>query len=314
MYTRSLLAAAALFFYAFYANAAPISNEIQTILPYSVQQLIVIDYPAAKDANVLPLLRNNILPQNVISLQSALENPVLNVEQNVRQIVFADFPSSDDGELQSIGLASGQFPVTTITSEFHKNKITGVQIDGMTAYPLSNTGQVVVFLDQTALLFGTPQAVFTALMSRNGTDRNYLSNVSMQNMSVPVQNSPIWCVMDAHSTNSLVMYALGRASQVVNFGALKNRVLGSRYTLDFTDTVKFDMSLLAADQASATAISTVLKAAIIYQRAAAMEKEKEAFSRATASSNDNIVTIDFTASAKEFKSITESEFFHSLLK
>lgn len=295
------------------AVASPLASESQAAVPYSVQQLIVVDYQAMQSSNVAMQLRDKVLPPELKRLQDALQHSGMNVAQSIDQLAFASFlvPQSDLTEI--VGIASGQFPTTDIIAGFKKKKIKGTQVRNTTIYPMGGTGLDVAFLDQTTMLFGSMPSVKSALDARDGITTNFLTNNEMQSLIPPTQNEAVWSILNAKGTQTMMKSVMGEAAQVADYDTVKKRLLGSRYTMDFEHGVKFNLDVMTPDTISAATMSSLLSAAAMYKKMNASPSETTAINDTDIKSSGSTLQVLFSASDNDFATLLNSPLFQSVV-
>ena len=95
--------------------------------------------------------------------------------------------------------------------------------------------------------------------ARDGFAPNFLTDSDLVNEMVSVDSHAVWSLLDAKGTQMMMKSVLGEASQIADYDTVKNRMKGSRYTMDFSNGVRFDMSVNMSDTITAATCSTLLK-------------------------------------------------------
>ncbi len=108
--------------------------------------------------------------------------------------------------------------------------------------------------------------------------------------------------------------ALGDASKIADYDTIKKRLLGSRYTLNFTSGVNFDLTVVSSDSVSAATLSSVAKAGLLYKKMNASPVEKAAMDNTTVDSDGSNVQFHFKSSDQQFQSLMHSELFAAVSK
>src|ERR1039458_1546163 len=170
-------------------------------------------------------------------------------------------------------------------------------------------GFVFTFLDESTLLFGEPSAVKLGLDTRDGETLNLDSNQTMADMMSSVDSAPFWSILDQQGTQNMMRSALGDAAKLADYETVKKRVLGSSYTMNFVDGIKFDLSVLTSDSITATTLSSLLKAGILYRKMTASPVEKTAMQGVTVDSDSSNLQLHFRSDDKEFQSLMHSPLF-----
>lgn len=295
------------------AVASPLATESQAAVPYNVQQLIVVDYQEMENSNIAMQLRNKVLPPELKRLQDALQNSGMDVGQSIDQLAFASFMAPKSNLTEIVGIGSGQFPTTDILANFKKKKLKGIQIRNTTVYPMGGTGLDVAFLDQTTMLFGSLESVKASLDARDGIVPSFLSNTDMQNLIPPVQTVAVWSIMNAKGTQTMMHNVMGEASSVADYDTVKQRLLGSRYSMDFEHGVKFNLEVMTPDTISAATMSSLLSAAALYKKMGATPSEKTAIDDTNITSSGGILQVQFSASDNDFATLLNSNLFQSVI-
>src|SRR5450631_900597 len=182
MFRQSAVAAACLVMAA-PVFAASLGGDARSAIPKDLQQLIVVDYRAMQNSPAAMQLKNRVLPPEIRQLEDALKNSGLNENHDVDLLAFAAFRIAGSADnTRTVGVAQGQFPVTDIMAIFKKQKVKPVLVRANRVYPMAKSGMVVVFLDQTTMVFGGTDAVRAALDARDGMQQSMLNNSTMIDM------------------------------------------------------------------------------------------------------------------------------------
>jgi hypothetical protein len=108
--------------------------------------------------------------------------------------------------------------------------------------------------------------------------------------------------------------ALGDASKLGDYETVKKRLLGSRYQMNFNSGVNFDLDVLTADSVTATTLSTLVKAGVLYKKMTATPAEKVALESVTVDSDSSTLQMHFKTDDKKFQSLMHSELFAAVSK
>ena len=92
-------------------------------------------------------------------------------------------------------------------------------------------------------MFGDDGAVKGALDARDGYTQTLDSNAQMSDMMAAVDRGAGVELLDQQGTQNMMRSALGDASKVADYDTVKKRLLGSRYTMDFSSGVNFDLDV-----------------------------------------------------------------------
>src|ERR1700691_132519 len=106
--------------------AMPIASSARSLVPSDVQQMIGVDYRALKDSPTAQALKQQVLPDNLKELETALKGIGIDSEHDLDQLDFASFRTEKKG-IQTIGVAQGSFSAKAVLKKFKVKKITGVK-------------------------------------------------------------------------------------------------------------------------------------------------------------------------------------------
>ena len=296
------------------APAAQLSGDARAAIPHEVQQLVVIDYKAMQNSNAAMELRDRVMPPDLKQFDDALRKSGLNDNHDVDQLAFALFRTSSAGDqLDTVGIAQGQFDTASILANFRKQKIAGKLIRTNRTYPLARTGFVLCFVDPSTMVFGSPEAVKAALGVRDGLSPSLLTNGPIMDAMRTIDYSPLWSILDKKGTQVMMKQVLGEAGSVTDYESVKKRLESSWYGMDFQHGVKFDLTIATGDTFAAATVSSLLSAAILYKRMSGNETEKAALAATDISSNSGRLTVHFAASDNDFNSLLKSSLFQSMV-
>ena len=296
------------------ASASQLATESQAAIPKDVQQLIVVDYQAMENSDIAMKLRAKVLPPELKRLQDALQQSGMNVNQSVVQLAFASYRIPSDVSPRIVGIASGQFPVQQFNESFKKHHVKGIPVRNEMIYPMGNTGLSVVFLDQTTMVFGSLEAIKDSLDARDGIKPSFLTNTTMLNLIPVQQDEAVWSILDQKGTQQMMKSVLGQAAEVADYSTVKNSLVGSRYTMDFSQGVKFSLDVVTPDTVTAATMSSLMSAAALMEKMNATPTEKDAIAATNITSSGNVLEVRFATSDDQFASLLNSQLFQSVIR
>jgi hypothetical protein len=294
--------------------AAQLSADARSAIPKDIQQLIAVDYRAMQNSTAAMDLKNRVLPPELKQLEDALKSSGLNENHDVDSLAFASFRTSDVQGTRIVGIAQGQFNLDAIKANWLKKKIKYTKVRTNRVYPMGASGMVVTFVNPTTMIFGSSEAVKAALDSRDGLNPSLLDNSAMMDAMQAVDTEAVWSVLDQEGTQYMMHSVLGQASQVTDYDAVKKRLLSSRYTMDFSNGVKFNLAVLTPDAFTAGTMASLLNAAALYKKMSGTPTEKQAIENTTVTSNAGNLEVSFSASDSQFVSLLQSPLFQAVVK
>jgi hypothetical protein len=291
--------------------AMPIASSARSMVPSEIQQLIGVDYRALKDSPTAQALKQQVLPDNLKELETALKGIGIDSEHDLDQLNFASFRTEKKG-IQTIGVAAGSFSAKAVLKKLRLKKITGTKYGTARIYPMDN-GMVMTFLDDNTLAFGNLDSLHSALDTRDGKRPALDSNPVMTDQMTAVDSAAVWSILDQKGTQAMMFSAIGdAASKVADYESVKKRILASRYTMNFQSGVNFDLSVLTADAMTAATLSTVFKGVMLYKKLNASAVEKTAIDATTVDSDSANLQIHFKSDDQKFQSLMHSPLFAAI--
>jgi hypothetical protein len=289
------------------AGAAQLSGDARASIPRDVQQIIVVDYRAMQNSPAAMQLKDRVLPPELKRLETSLKTSGLKVDQDADTLAFAAFRAPGSDGTRILGVAQGQFNYQSILANFTKQKTKPVMVRNNPVYPMGVAGMSVAFLNQTTLVFGDRDAVKSALDARDGLAPNFLQNGEMMNDMAIVDNRPVWSLLDQKGTQTMMKSVLGE------YDTVKNRMKSARYTMDFSNGVKFDMAVVMSDTMTAATAATLMKGVAILKRTSGSPFEKSAVDDTTIDSNSGTLTVGYSSSDSEFAGLLSSPLFQQVV-
>jgi len=289
------------------ANAMPLNSSARAVIPAELQQLISVDYRAMKDSPTAMQLKQQLMPDNIKEFEEALKGVGIDPDKDVDTLAFAAFRTPKQGT-KSVGVAAGPFAMKAVVKKMTVRKIKPTKYRMASIYPMDG-GMVMVFLDDSTLLFGEISAVKLALDTRDGEVLSLDTNSTMSDMMSDVDAAPVWSILDQQGTQNVMRSALGDAAKVADYETLKKRLLGSRYTMNFTGGVNFDLTVVASDALSAATLSSLVKAGLLYKKMSASASEKVAMDNTNVDSDGSNVGFHFKANDQQFQALMHSQLF-----
>jgi hypothetical protein len=304
-----LLAAASL------AQAAQLSTDARGAIPRDVQQMVVIDYRAMQNSQAAMNLRDRVMPPELKQMDEALSKSGLNDNHDVDQLAFALFrPSGGSDSLLMVGIAEGQFSVDEVLASFRKQRIKPTMVRANAIYPMSKAGMVLCFVDPSTMVFGQKDAVTKALDARDGRVQSLLSNGTMMDAMRAVDFEPLWSILDAKGTQTMMKQLMGEAGSITDFETVQKRLQSSSYSMNFQHGVKFDLTISTGDTFTAATVSSLLTAAVMLRKMSGSEAEKQALSATSIASDSGRLSIHFSTSDGQFSSLLQSPLFQSMVR
>ncbi len=296
-------------------QAAQLSTDARGAIPRDVQQLVVVDYRAMQNSNTAMQLRDRVMPPDLKQFDEALRKSGLNDNHDVDQLAFALFrPAGDNDQVVTLGIAQGQFPMQDILANFRKRAVKPTLIRTNKIYPMSKTGMVLCFVDESTMIFGGTDAVKASLDARDGNVQSLLSNGSMMDAMRSVDGEPLWSILDQKGTQTMMKQILGEAGSLTDYESVRKRLQVSWYSMDFQRGVKFDLTIVTGDSFAAATVSTLLNAAVAYRKMTGDQSEKIAMNDTDVSSSAGKLLVHFSASDSDFESLLKSQLFQSVVR
>jgi len=296
-------------------SAAQLTGNARGAIPHDVQQLVVIDYRAMQNSDAAMSLRDRVMPPDLKQFDYALRKSGINDNHDVDDLAFALFrikAGSDD--LETVGIAQGQFSVDDILANFRKQKVRPAVIRANRIYPMGRTGMVLCFVDPSTMVFGSAEAVKQALDVRDGFAPSLLSNGAMMDAMRSIDSESLWSILDQKGTQTMMKQILGEAGSVADFESVRKRLQSSWYGMDFQHGVKFDLTIATGDSFAAATVSSLLNAAVLYRKMSASDAEKAALASTDISSSSGQLAVHFATSDTGFDSLLKSSLFQSMVR
>jgi hypothetical protein len=289
------------------AYAMPLNSSARACVPADLLQLISVDYRAIKDSPTATALKNQLMPDNIKQFESALKAIGLDPDKDIDTLTFASFRAGKQG-VKTIGVAAGPFNMKAVLKKMKLQKYVPKKYNNSQIYPMDG-GFVMSFLDDSTLLFSDSTAIRIALDTRDGTVLGLDTNGDMADMMTNVDSEPVWSILDQGGTQNMMRSAMGDASKVADYETVKKHLMGSRYTMNFSSGVKFDLTVVTSDSVTAGTVSSLVKAGILFKKMSATPAEKIAMENTTVDSDGSNVAVHFKANDQQFQSLMHSDLF-----
>jgi len=290
------------------AAAASLGTNSRAAIPADVQQVISADYRAMRNSETAMALKQRVLPENLKQFETSLRALGISPERDMEQLTFAAYRPTSAKGLRSVGIATGTFQTKQILAKLRAKKIRGEKYRRSFIYP-SGAGLLFTFLDENTMLFGENAAVKDAIDARDGEIQNLNSNSQMTEMISAVESGPVWSVLDQLGTQNMMRSALGDAAGLADYDAVKKRLVASRYTVDFSRGVNFDLDVVTSDTMTAATLSSLIKAGMMYRKMNSTPIEKAALESMSVDSNSGRLSMHFKSDDKKFQSLMQSDLF-----
>lgn len=296
------------------ATAAQLSGDARSAIPHDVQQLVAIDYRAMQNSDTAMALRDKVMPPDLKQFDDALSKSGLNENHDVDSLAFALFrPSGATDQVETVGIAQGQFSVDDIMASFRKQRVKPKMVRNNQIYPMGKTGMVLCFVDPSTMVFGNNEAVKQSLDARDGVAPSLLTNGPMMDAMRSVDSEPLWSILDQKGTQTMMKQLLGQAGSVTDYDSVRKRLLSSWYSMDFQHGVVFDLTVSTGDLFAAATVSSLLNAAVAYKKVSGTDDEKAAMAATDVTSNSGQLNIHFATSDSTFRTLLNSQLFQSMV-
>ena len=294
------------------ALALPLGTSTRTLIPAEIQQIISVDYRALRSSDTAMALKAQVLPENLKQFEEALKGVGIDPDKDVEQLTFIAYRMGKPGT-RTVGVAQGVFPVKAFLKKMTVKKIKAARYRSAFIYPMAS-GFEMTFVDENTLLFGDTIAIQNALDTRDGYLQGLDSNPQISDMIPSVDSGSVWSVLDQQGTQNMMRSALGDASKLADYEILKKRLLGSRYQMNFSSGVNFDLDVVTSDSMTAATLSSLVKAGMLYKKMNATPTEKVAMDSMTVDSDSSNLQFHFKTDDKKFQSLMHSELFAAVSK
>jgi hypothetical protein len=289
------------------AYAIPLNSSARSCVPSDLLQLISVDYRALKDSPTAMALKQQLMPDNIKQFEAALKGIGLDTDKDVDTLTFASFRAGKQG-VKTTGVASGPFNMKAVLKKMKLQKFVPKKYGSADIYPMDG-GFVMTFLDDSTLMFGDITALHAALDVRDGKTLSLDTNGDMADMMTSVDSAAVWSILDQQGTQNALHSAMGDASKIADYDTIKKRLLGSRYAMNFSSGVTFDMTVVTSDSTTAATVASLLKGYMLYKKMSATPAEKVAVENTTADSDGSNVGVHFKANDAQFQSLMHSDLF-----
>ncbi len=135
------------------------------------------------------------------------------------------------------------------------------------------------------------------------------SNPDIANLIGDVESGSVWSVLDQKGTQNMLFSALGDASRLADYETVKKRILGSRYIMNFSNGINFDLDVMTSDSVTAATLSSLVKAGVLYRKMTASSVEKTALEDVSVNSDSSKLQMHFKADDKQFQSLIHTSLF-----
>ncbi len=300
------------FFGGIAAQAAPLASAARTAIPAEIQQIIEVDYRRLNASPAAMALKARVMPEQLQQLETSLRSVGIQPESDIETLTFASFRTANKS-LRMVGIAQGDFSTQKILLRMKKQKIVPEKYRTALIYPMGG-GSAMTLLDNSTMLFGEPRAVKAAVRARDGEAPTLNSNGRMTDLISGVDSGTVWSVLDAEGTQNMMHSALGEASGLAEYEVVRKRLLGSRYSMDFSNGVNFDMDVITPDTFSAATLSALFQAGILYRKSSARGVERIALDSMAVNSSSGNTRVHFKTDDKNFESLIQSDLFAAVAK
>jgi hypothetical protein len=294
------------------ASAAPLSSNARTVVPSAIQQIISVDYRQLRDSAAARALGDRVLPDNIKQFEAALKASGIDPDKDVEQLTFVSY-RGPKGVLRGVGIAQGTLRQKEFLAKMKVKKVKPEKYLLSYLYPMGS-GMQLVYLDPATILFGDNAAIKGAIDVRDNGAESIESNPVINDLITSSENSPVWSVLDQAGTQNMMRSALGQAASMADYDVVKKRLLASDYVMNFANGVTFDLSVKTSDAMTASTLSGLVKAGVLYRKMSASPTEKMALESTTVDSSNDLLQMHFKTDDQRFQSLLKSDLFAAVSK
>jgi len=295
----------------FLSFGSSLASATRAVIPSDIQQIINVDYRGMENSQSGQALKARVLPDQLKKFETALKAVGVDPDKDVEQLTFASFRVKNG--LQVVGVAQGDFAINKVVSRLKLKNIKPAVYRDSAMYPLDG-GLSMTLLDNYNMLFGDSAALKSALDVRDGVGSSLNSNSAITDMISSVDSDTIWSVLDEKGTQEMMKSALGDASNLADYNAIKNRIKTSAYKMDFGNGVKFILNVNTSDAFTAATLKTLLQAGVLYKKMNATPTEKVALENLVVDSDSGALKLKFETDDRKFVSLVNSDLFAAISK
>jgi hypothetical protein len=99
----------------------------------------------------------------------------------------------------------------------------------------------------------------------------------------------------------------------VDYDTVKNRMKSARYTMDFSNGVKFEMYVMTSDTLTAATAATLMKGVALMKKSSGSPLEKTAMDDTTIDSNSGVLMVEYSSSDSQFAGLLTSPLFQQVV-
>jgi len=286
--------------------AAPLGFSARSAIPAQVQQIISVDYRALRNSESGMALKSRVLPDNLKQFETALRKMNIEPDKDVEQLAFVLF--RDTGMMRSVGLAQGAYDLRKFEARMKQQGVKAVPYGKNLIYP-TGTGMYVCFLDASTMVFGDQPAVRKALRVRDGQSSSLGSNGEVADLISNVESEAVWSVLDKSGTEHMMGSAVGEAGSLSEYNNVKQRMIGSHYSVDFNHGIKFHLNVMTTDTVTAGTLANLLRTGMAVKKQSGTATEKTAIESLNVDNSSSSLTVVFAAGDKQFQSLLHSNLF-----
>lgn len=302
------------------ALAVPIPRVAQSCFPLAFEQIISIDYHSLKESKNGLAFKQQVLPANVRTFETALESAGVNPDKDLDTFAFTSFRNAKH-ELKQVGVATGNSLQTTLKKNLASNQKPVRYLDS-DIYPMPRSegpappAQLfMVFLDEKTVLLGEGDAVGAALLVRNGQTPNLVSKPKYATLLEKIENSPVWSVLDRRGSEELLLPAIDSGAPLSIYAQVRNSILDSFYTIKFgaDNGLNLDFTVLTKDGDAPLWLLNSLKGGTLIKSVVKNPTAKMAFKSMQVSTDDSALEIQFRTDPQQLDALLQARFFTAVL-
>lgn len=290
--------------------ASPLTSTAKRWLPSQSQQVIAVDQAALRNSELAGSMREQFSPQDLKLVAQDLKQVGVDLETEVSTLTFVTVRAKA-GDLRSLLIAQGNF--ANKAAVLKKNKTAFRIYRKRTIYSLKN-GADLVLADTNTAIIGDSTAVRMSIDADADSSKSANSRKDLLDMMAAVDSGQVWSILDAEGSRYMLRNSLGKASELADFDAIRNRILGTHYTADLAKNLRLNMSLITSDSVTAATLASLLKAGIVLKKLNAAADEKLALESLLVQTDAARVNVRMQMESERAQRLMNSDLFAGLMQ
>src|SRR5665213_2662257 len=252
-------------------SANSLTTSVIGLFPRQMSDFAYADMKTGRKSPWFTQVQEQLVPDKLRQFQQFLTSAGMDLNSQVDELCWGTVDLTDGHGQQFIGVALGQFDVTTITDMLTQKNLPVIEVHGFDLYAFGNgsgpSDIFFTFIDSNTAAFGQRVALDKLIDARTGAAESLLSNDKMFSLITEANGGGlIWAVLDHGYARMAMEKMFPQAAQFRQSDSIINQMKGIAINVDAGDDVNVELQAICNSTEDANIFGAAMQASLLYRR------------------------------------------------